>query len=61
MSTQTGAPEDEIEVTPEMIAAGMDEVFEISEKEVARVYRAMEAVRRKHRQPGTQAETGSAG
>jgi hypothetical protein len=43
------APETEILVTPEMIAAGVNEVFQISDKEVARVYRAMERAKPKCR------------
>lgn len=40
-----GAPEEEIDVTPEMIAAGVDVVFGITEDGAVRLYRAMEAVR----------------
>ena len=40
-------PPTEIEVTPEMIAAGRDEVFDLDMASVVRIYTAMEKERRK--------------
>lgn len=45
VSLATQSEESTIEITPEMIRAGVDEVFQITEKEVVRIYLAMEAVR----------------